>query len=170
MAVLDKIEFEKFGPYRFIGKSVYARAGANYSGYIFGGLWQNSSWVFNELDKLKDYTTKEIHNVALLSGDKYDERKKLMGYTIGRFMKSDTPVPDGMDFFDIPEIIIAKGWLSGKFDDMIGSAEGLTAEAISKQEKYAGTWEVTAEVYTNETVTDEDVSSVLGYYIGCKEK
>ena len=53
MAVLDKIEFEKFGPYRFIGKSVYARAGANYSGQIFGGLWQNSNWVFNEPEKIK---------------------------------------------------------------------------------------------------------------------
>ena len=93
-----------------------------------------------------------------------------MHYTVGRFMMPDTPVPDGMDFFDIPEIIIAKGWLSGKFDDMISSAEGLTAEAIAKQEKYVGTWEVTAEVYTNETVTDENVISVLGYYIGCKEK
>ena len=46
----------------------------------------------------------------------------------------------------------------------------MTAEAITKQEKYAGTWDVTVEVYTNETVTDENVTSVLGYYIGCNEK
>jgi len=84
MAVLDKIEFEKFGPYRFIGKSVYARAGANYSGYIFGALWGNSEWIFKTLDSLKDYATEEIHNVALLTGDKYEEQKKLMGYTVGR--------------------------------------------------------------------------------------
>ena len=108
MAVLDKIEFEKFGPYRFIGKSVYARAGANYSGHIFGALWGNSEWIFKTLDSLKDYTTGEIHNVALLTGDKYDEQKKLMGYTVGRFMKPDTPVPDGMDFFDIPAMFVLK--------------------------------------------------------------
>ena len=64
----------------------------------------------------------------------------------------------------------AKGWLSGKFDDMIANAEGLTAEVIKQQDKYTGTWEVTAEVYTKDTVPDGDVSSVLGYYIGCKEK
>ena len=170
MAVLEKIEFEKFGPFRFIGKSVYARAGANYSGQIFGGLWSNSAWIFEALDNLSDYATDEIHNVALITGDKYDEQKKLLGYTVGRFMKPDTPVPDGMDFFDIPVMFVAKGWLSGKFDDMITSAEGLTADAINQQEKYVGTWEVTAEVYTKDTVPDDNVSSVLGYYIGCKEK
>ena len=41
MAVLDKLEFIRFGPYRFIGKSVYARVGAPFTGEIFGSLWTN---------------------------------------------------------------------------------------------------------------------------------
>ena len=38
MAMLEKLEFEQFGPYRFIGKSVYARIGSESSGEIFGNL------------------------------------------------------------------------------------------------------------------------------------
>ena len=169
MAKLDKIEFEQFGPYRFIGKSVYARAGVEHSGIIFGTMWGISKPIFDTLDSLKDYATKETHNVALLTFDKYDEQKKLLGYTVGKFMKADTPVPDGMDYFDIPAIHMAKGWVSGEFDDMIANAEGLTAEAVKQHGKYEATWEFLAEVYTPDTHPTEGEHSVLGYYISCKE-
>ena len=167
MVKLEKFEIEKFGPYRFIGKSVYARAGAENSGYIFGGLWGNSEWIFKRLDGLKDYTTNETDDVALLTWDKYDEQKKLLGYTVGRFMKADTPVPDGMDYFDIPVMFVAKGLVSGKFGDMIGNAERLTAEAIEQQTKYVATKDFYAEIYENPNV---DESSLYGYYVSCKEK
>lgn len=167
MANLEKFEIKRFGPYRFIGKSVYARGG---SGDIFGGLWGNSDWIFKKLDNLKGYSTDEIHDVALITTDKYDEQKKLIGYTVGRFMKADTPVPEGMDYFDISDMFMAQGFVSGKFDDMIANAERMTAEAIEKQTKYVATWEFFAEIYTKDTIPDADVSSVLGYYISCKEK
>lgn len=169
MVILEKIEFKPFGPYRFIGKSVYARAGAEFSGQIFGNLWENSKWIFEKLDCLSEYTTDETHNVAFITGDKYDEEKKLLGYTVGRFMKADTPVPYGMDYFNIPSMFVAKGWVRGEFEDMIANAERLTAEAIKEQTKYIGTWEICAEVYTKDTIPVNNVKSVLGYYIGCKE-
>lgn len=70
-------------------------------------------WIFEKIDRLADFATSEVNNVALLTGDKYDEEKRLLGYTVGRFMKPDTPVPDEMDFFDIPDMYVAKGWISG---------------------------------------------------------
>ena len=85
-------------------------------------------------------------------------------------MKADTRVPDGMDYFDIPAMFVAKGWVSGKFMDMIGNAERLTEEAIKEQAKYVADYKFMAEVYTKDTVPDDNVTSVLGYYIGCKEK
>ena len=170
MAILEKIEFEKIGPCRFIGKSIYARAGSEYSGHLFGALWAMSGGIFEAIDGLKEYATAEMENAALLTWDKYDDQKQLMGYTVGRFMKADTPVPEGLDFIDIPDISVAKGWVKGEFDDMIQNAEGLTSEAIEQQDKYVPTWLFMAEIYTKDTVLEAGVNSVLGYYIACKEK
>ena len=175
MATLEKIEFEKFGPYKFIGKSVYARSGPENSGYIFGGLWCSYDKVSNELEKLSAYATNENDAVAFLSLDKYDEQKKLLGYTIGKFMKADTPVPKGLDFFDIPEMVVAKVLIKGEFNDMIASACNLTHEAIKRQAKYTTNCEnnnvyFEAEVYTKDTVPEDGAVSVMAYYVSCKEK
>jgi effector-binding domain-containing protein len=167
MAILEKIEFGELGPCRFIGKSVYAPPG---SGELFGALWGNSEGIFEAIDKLKDYFTEEVHNVALLTWDRYTEENKVMGYTVGRFMKAGAPVPEGLDFIDLPGGFVAKGWVKGEFDDMIQNAEALTAEAAKQQDKYELTWKFMAEVYTDETIPEDGVSSVLGYYIACKEK
>ena len=70
MATLEKIEFAKLDSCRFIGKSVYAPPG---SGELYGALWANSETVFEAIDKLHEYATDEVHNVALLSWDRYTE-------------------------------------------------------------------------------------------------
>lgn len=168
MAELEKIVFENFGPYRFIGKAVYARAGSANSGEIFGSLWGLSAPIFEALDALPDYATAETDAVALLTWDKYDDEKKLLGYTVGRFMKPDTPVPEGLDFFDLPAMTAAKGYIRGHFDDVIDNAPILTIEAI-KANGYELNMELEAEVYTPDTVPDDGVVSVLGYYFGCKK-
>ena len=166
---LVSLEIVPFGPYRFIGKSVYyAQAGGPVVPY--GWLWENSKWIFEALDGLKEYATGETHNIALMTWDKYDEKKKLMGYTVGRFMRADTPVPAGLDFFDIPAMTVAKGWVRGTFGDMLDNASQLTKDAIAQQGKYVGTsWEWVTETYTKETVTDDNVVSTMGCYMGCKE-
>ena len=169
MAVLESLQFVPFGPYRFIGKSVYARAGSNHSGFIFGSLWQYSKPVFDTLDRLNAHATAETDNAALLTSDKYDEEKQLLGYTVGRFMQAGMPVPEGLDYFDIPAMYVAKGLVSGEFDDMIVSADKLIMAAISRQTEYAATWAVAAEIYKKATVPESGVSSIYGYYIGCKK-
>ena len=79
MAVLEKLEFVPFGPYRFIGKSVYARIGGQYSGVLFGALWEYySKSVFQTLDQMQEYATQETENVALISGDLYEEKKNCL--------------------------------------------------------------------------------------------
>ena len=175
MATLEKFEFVKFGPFKFVGKSVYARSGPQYSGFIFGGLWCSFDKISNELDKLSGYATAEQNAVALLTWDKYDDEKQLLGYTVGKFMKADCPVPDGLDFFDIPEMVVAKSLIKGEFNDMISSTCTLSHEALGKQEKFTthcegGGFYFEAEVYTNDTIPEDGISSSMEYYISCKEK
>lgn len=164
MAILEKIEFEAFGPYRFIGKTVFAPPG---SGEVFGGLWGSSRSVFDAIDELHTYATPEIHDVAFMS---WDTGRNLLGYTVGRFMRPGTPVPDNLDALDIPASFVAKGWVAGEFGDMISTASKLTEEAIAAQTKYKIAWDehfIGAEVYTKDCVPRDGVHSVLGYYIPC---
>lgn len=170
MERLKKFDIQQFGPYRFIGKSVYARAGLQCGNNNFAGfLWNNSDWIFEKLDELKDYATEETHNAALLTWQCYNNEgishydifcgsNCLLGYTVGRFMKPDTPVPDGMDYFDIPATIIAKGW----FDKEIGEAENLVKNAVEQQGDYiAASWKFMVEV---------EAKDAFGYYIACDKK
>ena len=112
MAKVEKCEIVEFGPFRFIGKTVYAAPG---SGNYFGGIWENSKEIFDAINSLTKYATEETNNVAYMN---WNTEKKLLGYTVGRFMKVDTPVPDGLDYLDIPEQYVAKSLVSGEFDDI----------------------------------------------------
>ena len=111
----------KAGPYRFIGKAMYAR-GFGESHEIFSKFWETEKckWVFKELDKLSEYASDEKHDAALLTWELYNngERKGngetkhgpncFIGYTVGRFMQANTPVPENLDYIDIPEIYLAR--------------------------------------------------------------
>ena len=171
MATLEKIEFERFPVCRFIGKSVYARCGMVQSGNIFGHLWGISGPVFDQLENLREYATGEVPDIALLTFDKYDETKQLLGYTVGRFMKADTPVPDDLDYFDIPECMMAKVYIKGSFVDACGNACHIASDAIKAQAKYTVDWDklpFEAEVYL--TAPDDREDYIFGYYVPCHEK
>ena len=167
MGKMINFEIVKFGPYRFVGKSVYARAGmacgpnASFAGY----LWDNSDWVFEELDKLPEYAVpEEFAGAAFLTWEKYCDKTKLLGYTIGRIMKADTPVPElphgveGLDYFDIPETYVAKG----QFDEETGNEEGLVDEAI----KNDGGYIPRSDKFMVETGPEDSHY----YYIACDKK
>jgi len=161
--VLEKFEVVKCGPFRFIGKTMYARAGK--SGDLCGALFHGyGDWVFKTLDGMKEYATEDIYNAALVAWDKYDEKNKLMSYTIGRFMKADTPVPEDMDYFDIPEGYVAKG-LTNQGDDR--KAYELVREEVKRQGKYvAASWIWSAEIFWKSI---EDGKFNMGVYIACEE-
>jgi len=110
---MDKFEIIKFGPYRFIGKTAYLRSGAPSA--VWEALFKDGEdWVLPKLDEMNEYATDETHTVALYNWDRYDQKESLLGYCVGRFMKPDTPVPDNFDFYDIPEILVGKSFLSGE--------------------------------------------------------
>jgi len=163
MSKLLKFEIVKHEPYRFIGKSVYARAGmACGNGNFCAFLWDNSQWIFDALDNLKKYSVaEEPRNAALLTWDKYCDKANLLGYTVGRFMEADTPVPDGMDYFDFAAGYIAKG----QFDTYDGSEEALMEEMIENQAEYtSANWRFMVEIGEFENEPG------FAYYISCDRK
>ena len=166
-----KFEVVNFPPYRFIGKTVYARAfNQKGSAEIFKSLREQSEWIFEVIDGLKEYATNEIYDAALFTWEKFDEKNELFGYTVGRFMQTNTPVPDDMDFFDIPETYLAKGYIRGTFKNTLYDAggESVMHEAFEHQDIYEATpWKFMAEIYPK-----PDNTGVLfyNYYLPCNLK
>jgi len=180
MSKLKRLEVVKFGPFRFIGKSVYASNARGKDELCDYMLKQN--WVFEELDKLHEYTTDETHNIGLLHWEAYgyheDNPKvdnlfygptELFGYTVGRFFKPDTPVPEDMNYIDISEMYVAKAWLKANPGDTHGDIDfGLVKDTVNKTTEYNHNFSLfTAEIYC---VHDEDGELVNGYYIACQPK
>lgn len=169
MAKLEKFEIVKSGPYRFIGKSVYVRNDwenpRSATGEIVQGVWRAKEWVFQTLDAMTEYITDMPYGGGLYIWDKYEERSKLTGYIIGKFMKAGTPVPDGLDYFDIPEGYIAKGWG--------GYVEGEVKAMLRNAEEYAdASWLWGGEVFNDYTSLGNgvNVDGLSGYFIACKLK
>ncbi len=160
----------KRGPYRFIGKAVYFRNDwsrpESHTGDIAASVWKAKEWVFKTLDAMTECTTDMPYSGGLYVWDKYDDKSKLQGYIIGKFMKAETPVPDGMDYFDIPEGYIAKGWG--------GSSEVKVKDMLRKSEEFAdASWFWGGEVYTDYAARADDGScddAKTGYFIACIQK
>jgi len=174
MAAFEKFEVVKSVPYRFIGRCVYiGNKGSNRRMFdLWEFLWKQSDWIFTELDKLEEYASDEVHNAALVTWEKYDDKNALYGYYIGRFMKADAPVPKGMDYFDINEEYIAKAWKQGKLGDRFGNmliyGEGECKEEIEQTDLYdARGWVWMVEVYPK---LNENGKSFVGTYIPCSLK
>jgi len=84
-----------------------------------------------------------------------------LGFTTGRFMKADFPVPKGFDYFDIAEGYIAKG-LFDHWED--GSHEAKVREGIEKQSEYNEcSWRFTGEF-------DYGDYKNYGFFISCYKK
>jgi len=98
--------------------------------------------------------------------DKYEEKNQLQGYIIGKFMEADTPVLDGMDYFDIPEGYVAKGWG--------GFVEGEVKDILRNSEEYAdASWFWGGEVFADFEARADDGScdnTKTGYFISCTLK
>ena len=160
--IMEKVKVMYDGPYRFIGKAIYARAGQSDGICIYA---MNQHWVFKELDNLKEYATEDIHNAALVTWDKYDDKNKLMGYTAGRFFHSNTPVPENLDYYDIPE-----GYIARCFDDI--DPQKTLKEELNQQGEYnAATWIWHAEIYADQIPTPNIKDPVIiGFYSACEKK
>jgi len=178
--ILKNFQIVKFGPYRFIGKSVYARAFFDvYSERMFDYLVANSEGIFERLDGLNEYATNENHNFGLQTWEWFNNEGKqhydivcgkseLLGYTVGRFMRAGTPVPDGMNYFDIPEMFVAQGWSSRI--DTSENIENLTLKAIDQQTEFRrASHKFIADVLSPDITTNGSGRSVIGYYCACEK-
>jgi len=159
---LINFEIVKCGPYRFVGKSMYVRAGQSDEFCEFALWGPGHKWVYPKIDGMKEYATDDIHDAALIHWDKYDDKNKLMGYTIGRFMKADAPVPENMDYIYIPEGYIAKGFVYGDID----SAIKMLRDEIERDGVYkevGGIW--SAEIFPYRLT---DKNKFHGFYVPCE--
>ena len=169
MSELESFEIIKFGPCKFVGYSAYLgnKRGTKDAFYEF--MWKQNDWVFEELDKMKEYATDETRNFALIRWDKhYDEKSELFGYYIGRFMKADTPITKELDFdyVDIPEMYIAKAQMRVQANKRFGifAFDGeLMNKAINDTGLYKETgWEFSAETYP---ISDGNGNALVGAYM-----
>ena len=168
MSKLESFEIVKSPPYRFVGKSVYL-GNKGRSHELFGCIWEKFDWVFDELDKMKEYASDEVHNAVIFTWEKYDDKNELFGYYIGRFMKAETPVSHDLDYFDINEEYLAKARTKGKLGDKFGNmliyGEGYLKDEIEKTGLYRDRgWVFMAEIYPK---PDENGESYVGIYIPC---
>jgi hypothetical protein len=140
--------------------------------HVQGQLWKAKNWIFDTLDKMTEYITDMPYAASLYTWERYDEKNQLIGYIIGKFMKADTPVPDGMDYYDIPEGYIAKGWKECSKGEPIVFCEDALKEAIGNSGEYneAGyIWN--GDVFSDpEMITVDGFCGVSGYFICCTKK
>ena len=158
---MESFEIIKHAPYKFIGKSVYFRAGAPCGdGWFHDFLYENADWMWAKLDEMAAYASDIPTKAALLTWDKYCEKTELLGFTYGKFMKAGAPVPAGMDYFDI-----APGTMGvGVFDNWDeGDHEYMVNEAIEKTGEYTGaSWRFMGELLYGE--------GKYGYFVSCEKK
>jgi len=167
---LENFEIIKCQSYRFIGKAVYVRNDWGnqhaHTGEIVQSVWLAKDWIFKTLDEMTGYIANDMpYAGGIYMWDRYEERYPLQGYIIGKFMKADTPVPDGMDYFDIPEGFVAKGWG--------GYVEGEVKDILRNSEEYAdASWFWGGEVFNNfESLGNGiNVDNLSGYFISCTKK
>jgi hypothetical protein len=152
-------------PCRFIGKSFYGRMGKCNE---FCAAAIKLDWVFNIIDDMKEYATDDKYDAALVHWEKWDEKNKLMGYTVGRFMKSDTPVPEDMDYIDIPETLVAKYFIKGGNENV--AIEMLRAEFERGGIYKDASWKYEGEIFTNREArkNNETSNHIYGAYLPCE--
>jgi hypothetical protein len=131
-------------------------------------LQENCGWVFEELDRMKEYASGILNRGLLLTWDKHCDKTHLLGFTSGRFMKADTPVPDGMDYFDISE-----GYMGvGVFDDWEdGTHDSQVAEAIEQTGEYTdASWKFMGELSYDDDAGYLPPGGIAGYFNSCDKK
>jgi len=170
---MEKFEITKNEPCRFIGKVVFVRN--DWSNphieptHVQGQLWRAKDWIFDTLDKMTDYAVDMPYAASLYTWERYDEKNKLIGYILGRFMKANCPVPDGMDYYDIPEGYIAKGWKECPAGEPYVWCEDMVKEAVRNSGDYNDASYIWGgDVFSDpKMLTVDGHKGISGYFICC---
>jgi len=168
---LESIRYINLPATRFIGKGVMA-SGPD-AGQKYGEMWGKSGEFMPALDGMTDCTTDIADPCALthFSNRKHDEAGGDMHYIVGKFMKAGTPVPEGLDFWDMAPTTVGLAVVRGEFNDIIDNAMMMSHDKIVS-DGYAITYPDNyfhAEVYTKENIPKEGIVSKLGYLHACKK-
>lgn len=166
---MESIKYLKLPALRFIGKDVRARGPD--AGMQYGNMWAKSSEFMPILDNMLEYASEITDPCALMHHDNMDADQDNMHYIVGRFMKADTPVPEGYDYKDLPESNVAFAIYYGEFSDMISKIYALTRDKILCDEKGipypVGYFH--AEVYVKDNIPKDGVISKMGYIFSCNK-
>lgn len=163
----ESIEYLDLPPLRFIGKDVIA-SGPD-AGDAYGRMWGQSASFMPILEGMQDYASSIADPCALMHHDN-QEADKQMHYLVGRFMKAGTPVPDGLDYYDLPASSVCRIFYRGEFDDAISQAYEKTRDTILL-EKHTVPYPVGyfhAEIYPADNIPENGVVSRFGYLMSCK--
>ena len=82
-------------------------------------------------------------------------------------MKADTPVPEDMDYIDIPATLVAKYFISS-------GNENIAIEMLRKEFKekgiYKESWKFEGEIFTNRIARQNNQTSnhIYGAYLPCE--
>jgi len=100
---------------RFIGMDIIAKGKKAVEGYA--AIWARSLEFMPILDSMTEYASVLNNPCALMHHNNLEVNKEAMHYLVGRFMRADTPVPDGFSYWDIPESNVGISDMCGKFRD-----------------------------------------------------
>ena len=134
-------------------------------------LWRRRGDFMPVLDAMTEYAT-EITDMCDLTHNnnlEHDENSREI-YLVGKFMQAGTPVPEGFDYYDIPATKVGLCVVRGGFDDMLDKGAGMIWDKIERgkyEVPYPDGW-FFAQVYMEETVTDANVVSRMGFINPCR--
>ena len=154
MAKLEKIEFIKIPNVRVIGVEV-AQSMAEGAENPVPALWERC-FSDGTVDMLKRLPRAVADCTIGWMGDAKGPDFK---YIAGVIAVENTPVPDGMQYRDLPACDMAKGYITGNLQngDVYGNAHNLTVEGIKASNfdaDYSVGW--SAEVYPDDMSFDAD--------------
>jgi len=160
-----RFEIRKHSAYRFIGCSVYCRFNWGHPHHpiidIISSAWKAKEWVYSTLDAMTEYQTDMPYGSGLYIMDRYEDTpgREMQGYIIGKFMKADTPVPDGMDWIEVPAGHFALGW---------NCEENYVYEATREAGYTPMTWFIHGEIYPKKIETEyPNHTDYGGYLVEC---
>lgn len=163
---VESIDYLVLPPLRFIGKDVIA-SGPD-AGDAYGNMWGQSGTFMPVLDAMQDDAS-VITNPCALMHHNNQEADQQMHYMVGRFMKEGTPVPDGLDYYDLPASTVCRIFYRGEFNDAICQAYEKTRDTILQQ-KHGIPYPVGyfhAEIYPADNIPEGGVVSRFGYLMSC---
>ncbi|MCL1909684.1 MAG: GyrI-like domain-containing protein [Kiritimatiellaeota bacterium] len=165
---LESAEYLDSPGFRFIGKDVECNPP------LIREVWKRKDEFMPVLDAMAEHSVITGNECGFMhfNNRRFGEPGERMRYIVGKFFKAGTPVPDGLDFWDVPAGAVAfvkcRGWSE---DDLVRQSPGIVYSKIAADayvvlpDNY-----FQAEVYEKIHSHEAHVESWLGYAVSCATK